>query len=127
MIHEPFQKSESFNERVLTTTPFTLVRLYFLHCPHLHPTRLRSANSHGGRVPHHQHEQQWKSPLVLIFYLPKLQLGLSFAPEICPVFLFSAFVLVQRFFFLNLGDGLLSLLPHQVELEEKNMIILTLR
>lgn len=127
MIHEPFQKSESFNERVLTTTPFTLVRLYFLHCPHLHPTRLRSANSHGGRVPHYQHEQQWKSPLVLICHLPKLQLGLSFAPEICPVFLFSAFVLFQRFFFSNLGDGLLSLLPHQVELEKKNLIILTLR
>ena len=64
---------------------------------------------------------------MLICNLPKLQLGLSFAPEICPVFLFSAFVLVQRFFFLNLGDGLLSLLPHQVELEKKNMIILTLR
>ena len=63
---------------------------------------------------------------MLIFYLPKLQLGLSFAPEICPVFLLSAFVLFQRFF-LNLGDGLLSLLPHQVELEEKNIIILTLR
>ena len=99
MIHEPFQKSESFNERVLTTTPFTLVRLYFLHCPHLHPTRLRSANSHGGRVPHHQHEQQWKSPLVLIFHLPKLQLGLSFAPEICPVFLFFSFWFFFREFF----------------------------
>ena len=126
MIHEPFQKSESFNERVLTTTPFTLVRLYFLHCPHLHPTRLRSANSHGGRVPHHQHEQQWKSPLVLIFHLPKLQLGLSFAPEICPVFLFFSLCSFSEIFF-NLGDGLLSLLPHQVELEKKNMIILTLR
>ena len=127
MIHEPFQKSESFNERVLTTTPFTLVRLYFLHRPHLHPTRLRSANSHGGRVPHYQHEQQWKSPLVLICHLPKLQLGLSFAPEICPVFLFSAFDSFSEIFFSNLGDGLLSLLPHQVELEEKIMIILTLR
>jgi len=99
MIHEPFQKSESFNERVLTTTPFTLVRLYFLHCPHLHPTRLRSANSHGGRVPHYQHEQQWKSPLVLIFHLPKLQLGLSFAPEICPVFLFFSFCFFSEIFF----------------------------
>ena len=99
MIHEPFQKSESFNERVLTTTPFTLVRLYFLHCPHLHPTRLRSANSHGGRVPHYQHEQQWKSPLVLICHLPKLQLGLSFAPEICPVFLFFSFWFFFRQFF----------------------------
>ena len=60
------------------------------------------------------------------FHLPKLQLGLSFAPEICPVFLFSAFDSFSEIFF-NLGDGLLSLLPHQVELEEKNMIILTLR
>ena len=126
MIHEPFQKSESFNERVLTTTPFTLVRLYFLHCPHLHPTRLRSANSHGGRVPHYQHEQQWKSPLLLICHLPKLQLGLSFAPEICPVFLFFSFCSFSEIFS-NLGDGLLSLLPHQVKLEEKNLIILTLR
>ena len=65
-------------------------------------------------------------PLVLIFHLPKLQLGLSFAPEICPVFLFSGFDSFSENFS-NLGDGLLSLLPHQVELEKNNLIILTLR
>ena len=127
MIHEPFQKSESFNERVLTTTPFTLVRLYFLHCPHLHPTRLRSANSHGGRVPHYQHEQQVEVTTGANLSSSKTAAWAEFCARDLSSIPFFSFCSFSEIFFSNLGDGLLSLLPHQVELEEKIMIILTLR